>query len=366
MLLTSGSTAMPKRVPLTHCNICISAASHVRYLDLTAADRTLNMLPLFNGNLTFSIFAPLSAGGSVICTTGIDTLNVANFDSFFAALRDLRPTLYTGTPAAHRRVLDEIRHRRVQVTPSGLRLIRSLGGPLSAALREEVSRVFATPVIQSYGMTETASVVMTADPLPSAPTKPGSVGRPYGLEVQIMEERGAALLPTPGQVGEIVVRGPSVMGGYDNDPAANELAFAGDWFRTGDLGCFDDDGFLFIVGRAKEVIYSGGAKVSPADIDAALLAHPRIVDAVTFSVPDPVLGEAIAAAIVPRDGIELTPEEIVEFLSGRIAPFKIPRDIIFVEPKHIPRTANGKALRNHPALQRLSPRYSVSDPSVFV
>ncbi|HEY7088215.1 MAG TPA: condensation domain-containing protein, partial [Tepidisphaeraceae bacterium] len=205
----------------------------------------------------------------------------------------------------------------------------------------ELEQTFEAPVIEFYGMTETASSPLACNPLPPRVRKPGSVGIPIDLDVAIMDDRGT-LLPG-GQTGEVVVRGTAVMGGYDGDPAATKAAFADDWFKTGDLGYFDADGYLFLTGRIREMINRGGEKVTPQEVEAVLLQHPAVADAVTFAVPHPTLGEDVASAIVLRSGTTTTPNDIRQFAMGRIADFKVPRQVVIVE--EIPKGPTGKVQR---------------------
>ena len=196
-------------------------------------------------------------------------------------------------------------------------------------------------MIEWYGMTETASSPIACNPLPPRQRKPGSVGMPVGLDVASWTKQGA-LLPG-GQTGEVVVRGASVMAGYDGNPMATEAAFAGDWFKTGDLGFFDDDGYLFLAGRIREIINRGGEKIAPQEVDEVLLEHPAVAEAVTFAVPHATLGEDVASAIVLRPDAAATPKDIRQFAIGRIADFKVPRQVLIV--REIPKGPTGKVQR---------------------
>lgn len=204
----------------------------------------------------------------------------------------------------------------------------------------ELERTFNVPVIESYGMTE-ASHQMASNPLPPRTRKPGSVGPPAGPEIEVMDSDGNLL--SHGKIGEIVIRGPTVMSGYDANPEANNIAFVNGWFRTGDQGYLDQDNFLTITGRIKEIINRGGEKISPKEIDETLLNHPSVAQAVAFGVPHPKLGEDVAAAIVLRDGHTTTEQEIQRFVAKRLADYKIPHQIIFL--KEIPKGATGKIQR---------------------
>jgi len=336
LLLTSGTTSRPKIVPLTHANLCASAYCSVAAVALTENDRCINMMPLFHGHgLTNIVLASLAAGAGVVCTPGCDV------DRFFAWLTAFRPTWYSAVPTMHQAIVVQARNNRERVADHRLRFVRSASASLPPHLFAELERTFESPVIESYGMTETASSPIASNPLPPRPRKPGSVGVPVGLDVAIMDERGA-LLPG-GRAGEVVVRGASVMGGYDGDPAATDAAFEGDWFKTGDLGFFDDDGYLFLTGRIREMINRGGEKITPQEVEDVLLQHPAVAEAVTFAVPHATLGEDVASAVVLWPRCAATPKDIRQFATGRIADFKVPRQILVVEK--IPKGPTGKLQR---------------------
>jgi acyl-CoA synthetase (AMP-forming)/AMP-acid ligase II len=336
LLLTSGTTSRPKIVPLTNANICTSAYAHGAALALRETDRCLNVLPLFHGHgLVATTVASLAAGASVVCTPGFDV------NGFFAWLIAFQPTWYSAVPTMHQAVLAEARRNRERAANCRLRFIRSSSAPLPPRIFAELEHAFETPVIEWYGMGEVAASPIACNPLPPRQRKPGSVGVPIGLDVAIMEE-GGALLPG-GQTGQIVVRGASVMVGYDGNPMATDAAFAGDWLKTGDLGFFDDDGYLFLTGRIREIINRGGEKVVPKEVDEVLLEHPAVAEVVTFPVPHATLGEDVASAVVLRPDAVVTPKDIRQFAIGRIADFKIPRQVFIV--REIPKGPTGKVQR---------------------
>jgi len=335
LLHTSGTTSRPKLVPLTHGQLCASAA-HVRQtLSLKPDDRCLNVMPLFHiHGIVASLLSTLSAGGSVACTSGFDAA------AFFGWLDELAPTWYTAVPTMHQAVLLESANRRDIIARRPLRLIRSSSSALPPQVMRGLEETFHAPVIKAYGMTEAAHQ-MCCNPLPPAVRKPGAVGIVAGPEVTIMDE-GGCFLPC-GHTGEIVIRGPNVFCGYENNPKANAAAFSQGWFRTGDLGRFDEEGYLFLAGRIKELINRGGEKVSPREIDEILLDHPAVAQAVTFAVPHARLGEDIAAAVVLREGTEATPQQLREFAISRLAPHKVPRQVVVVP--QIPKGPTGKPQR---------------------
>jgi acyl-CoA synthetase (AMP-forming)/AMP-acid ligase II len=336
LLFTSGTTARPKLVPLTHSNICTSAYVYIAAHALSEADRCLNVLPLFHGHgLIATVIASLAAGSSVVCTPGCEVNN------FFEWLSAFRPTWYSAVPPMHQAILSQNQHGRDRMAGCGLRFVRSASAPLPPRIFTELERTFATPVIELYGMTESASAAIACNPLPPRQRKVGSVGLPAALDVAIMNE-GGNFLPR-GQTGEVVIRGASVMSGYDSDPMTTKAAFAGDWFKTGDHGYFDDDGYLFLVGRKQDIINRGGEKFAPREVDEMLMEHPAVAEAVTFAVPHPTLGEDVAAAIVLRPHAAATPKDIRQFAMRRIAEFKVPRQVVIVS--EIPKGPSGKLQR---------------------
>jgi acyl-CoA synthetase (AMP-forming)/AMP-acid ligase II/acyl carrier protein len=334
VLHTSGTTSRPKMVPLTQRNLSASAYHIAATLGLTEKDRCLNVMPLFHiHGLTGAVLSSLAAGGSVVCTPGFDV------SQFFSWSEEFRPTWYTAVPTMHQALLSLASSNHAIVPHSSLRFIRSSSAPLVPKLMEQLEQVFGVPVIESYGMTEAAHQI-TSNPLPPRKRKPGSVGVAAGPEVAVMGEE-SNLLPL-GNKGEIVIRGANVTRGYESNPTANSNPTHG-WFRTGDQGYLDADGYLFITGRLKEIINRGGEKVSPREIDEALLDHPAVCEAVAFSVAHGSLGEDIAAAVVVLDKERVTEPMIREHLFGRLADFKIPSQILIVD--EIPKGATGKVQR---------------------
>ncbi len=332
LLSTSGTTSRPKLVPLTHGNLCSSAASIASTLQLTSADRCLGVLPLFHiHGLVAALLASLLAGGGTCCTPGISA------GAFSEWLESCRPTWYTAVPAIHQAVLSSIHAREPRST---LRLIRSSSAPLPLRILSRLEETFGVPVIEAYGMTE-ASHQVASNPLPPLARKPGSVGLPAGPEVIILDSAGSPV--RRGDVGEVAVRGPGVMAGYLDNPLANASAFSDGWFRTGDLGRFDDDGYLFLQGRLKEVINRGGEKVNPFVVDRALLEHPGVSRAATFAVAHPTLGEDVACAVVPRSTDAPSEAELRSFLFDRLSAHEVPSRLLVVSD--IPSGPTGKVQR---------------------
>ncbi|WP_414623416.1 amino acid adenylation domain-containing protein [Calothrix sp. CCY 0018] len=333
VLHTSGTTARPKIVPLTHANLCTSANNIQIALKLSEDDCCLNVMPLFHiHGLIGTLLSSLFSGGSVVCTPGFDGTK------FFEWLLEFKPTWYSAVPTIHQAILAEA-NASWDINNCSIRLIRSSSAALPPQVAIALEEIFNAPVIEAYGMTE-ASHQMASNPLPPAVRKPGSVGVPTGIEIAIMDELGNLL--EPGAVGEIVIQGANVTSGYEN-PQANVSAFTNGWFRTGDNGYFDGDGYLYIKGRIKEIINRGGEKISPREVDEVLLNHPAVQQAVTFAVPHPTLGEDVAAAVVLQKNETVTEKEIYEFAFSRLADFKLPTQVVFVD--EIPKGATGKLQR---------------------
>lgn len=335
ILHTSGTTQRPKQVPLTQNNIITSAGNIAKTLQLTQNDICLNVMPLFHiHGLMAAVMASFYSGACIACSPGFYS------PKFFTWMDKFKPTWYTAVPTIHQSVLARSDANSDIIKKSRLRFIRSSSSSLSPLVMEELENTFSVPVIEAYGMTE-ASHQMSSNPLPPGIRKPGSVGLPTGPEMAIMHEITPEILPNK-SVGEIVIRGQNVTLGYLNNPEANEKAFTSGWFRTGDQGYLDEDGYLFISGRLKEIINRGGEKISPREIDEALLDHPAVLQAVAFSIPDKALGEDIAATVVLRDsGVD--DKELKRHLANTLAPHKIPQQILILD--EIPKGATGKIQR---------------------
>jgi acyl-CoA synthetase (AMP-forming)/AMP-acid ligase II len=331
VLHTSGTTSRPKVVPLRQRNLARSARNIADWLQLTERDRSLNVMPLFHiHGMMAGLLAPLSAGGSVVCTPGFDAF------AFHRWLDELGPTYYTAVPTMHQMVLARAPKKR----PTTLRFVRSSSAALPGPVREGLSSLFDVPVVEAYGMTE-ASHQMACNPLPPGASKPGSVGLATGIQVATLDTTNA-LLP-PGERGEVVIKGPTVIDGYENNPEANRSAFTDGWFRTGDEGFLDAEGYLFLTGRLKEQINRGGEKISPLEVDEVLLHHPAVAEAITFAIPHDALGEEVGAAVVLEADQKVTERELRSYLSEHLAAFKVPRRILFVA--EIPKGATGKIQR---------------------
>lgn len=335
LLPTSGTTARPKAVPLTHANICRSAHNTGRSLALTAQDRLLNMLPFYHAHgLISGLMASLAAGASIVCTAGFSERD------FFTWLSAFKPTWYTAVPTIHQAVLALAAEHQEEAGASTLRFIRSASASLPRPVLQGLERCFDVPVVETYGMTEAASQI-ASNPLPSKPRKAGSVGPAAGPMIAIWDHEGKGL--APGEIGEIVLRGPNVIRAYLNDEAANETAFADGWFRTGDQGYLDQDGYLFITGRLKEMINRGGQNIAPREIEEALLTHAEVNQAVAFALPHPTLGEEVGTAVVLSRGAVVDQGQLQDLVATHLAPHKRPRKIVILDD--LPKGPTGKLQR---------------------
>jgi acyl-CoA synthetase (AMP-forming)/AMP-acid ligase II/acyl carrier protein len=335
VLHTSGTTSRPKIVPLTHHNLCTSAHNIRHTLKLQSNDRALNVMPLFHiHGLIGVLLSSISAGAEIICTPGFYA------PQFFDWIKEFDPTWYSAVPTMHQSILTRVKDNSSIITNASIRLIRSSSAPLPPQVMRELEIVFNVPVIESYGMTE-ASHQMASNPLPPQIRKPGSVGIAAGPKIAIMDEVGNLL--KSGEIGEVVIQGNNVTLGYQNHPEANEKAFKNGWFSTGDLGYLDSDGYLFLKGRIKEIINRGGEKISPREVDEVLLDHPAIDQVVTFAAPHTLLGEDVAAAVVLKPNQIVTEQEIQEFAAEKLADFKVPRVVLFLD--EIPKGPTGKRQR---------------------
>jgi acyl-CoA synthetase (AMP-forming)/AMP-acid ligase II len=336
VLHTSGSTGRPKRVPLSHANLTVSATNVARGYALTPDDVSMCVMPLFHVHgLVASTLATFQSGGTVIVPAKFSPL------AFWRIARDHGMTWYSAVPTLHQlllaRAADPTSGRRLPGTEK-LRFIRSCSAALPPRVMHALEAAFGAPVLEAYGMTEAAHQMAT-NPLPPAIRKPGSVGRGANVRVGIMDAHGRHC--KAGERGEVVIKGPNVICGYENNPEANAASFVDGWFRTGDRGYLDEDGYLHLVARIKELINRGGEKISPREIDEVLLAHPAVAEAVSFGVPHGTWGEEVAAAVVVRQPV--TERALLDYCRQHLADFKRPKQIHITDA--IPRTATGKIQR---------------------
>jgi acyl-CoA synthetase (AMP-forming)/AMP-acid ligase II/thioesterase domain-containing protein/aryl carrier-like protein len=335
LLHTSGTTSQPKLVGLTHEHLCRSAENIARALQLSPEDRCLNIMPLFHiHGIAAAVLSTLSAGGSVVCSSGFRGRR------FLQWLQEFQRSWFMAVPAMHAAIVAHAAQSGIISKCHSLRFIRSCSAPLPSVIMRNLEQQFGVPVLEAYGMTEAAHQI-TCNPLPPATRKPGSVGVPTGTEVAIFDELGQSL--GPDCEGEIVIRGGNVISCYVGDPSVDQQGFTGGWFRTGDCGSMDRDGYLFIKGRVKEFINRGGTKIAPREIEEVLLDHSNVAEAVVFAMPDTRLGEEVAAAIVLREPRASAETEIREFVSRQLSYFKVPRRLVFLDK--IPKGPTGKPHR---------------------
>ncbi len=337
ILHTSGTTSRPKLVPLTHGNLAASARRIAATLALSSDDRSLTIMPLFHiHGLVAGLLAPLAAGGAVIVPPGFVASEFASW------LGSTRPTWYTAVPTMHQAILDRLAtdEGRALRALAPLRFIRSSSASMPPRVIRDLEGALGIPVIEAYGMTEAAHQ-MASNPLPPGVRKPGSVGRAAGPEIAIMDEAGQML--EAGAIGEVVIRGTSVTAGYVSNPVANAAGFTNGWFRTGDQGYLDADHYLTLTGRLKELINRAGEKVAPLEVDAVLMEHPAVAQAICFGIPHPILGEEVAAVVVAQAGATVDRKALRTFVASRLAYFKVPRQIRLVD--RIPTGATGKLQR---------------------
>jgi len=334
ILQTSGTTAGPKLIPFSHRNMLAAAARVQSWFGLTPSDRCLSVSPIcYSHGLKVTVFTPLITGGSVAFPLSPSSLDVDEW------LGVLKPTWYSAGPTLHRFMFDKTKALPNVRSIHNLRFVVSGGAPLTREVREGLSAALGVPVLEHYGSSEAAQI--SANLPPPGPFKPGTCGIPPTDTVKIVAESGREV--SAGEHGEILLGGPTVTSGYLEAPDLNRDSFVDGWFRTGDIGSLDAEGFLTIHGRKTEMINRGGEKISPAEIDDGLQRHPAVAEAAAFAVPHPRLGEDVAAAVVLKEGATVTPLELREFLLPTLAQFKIPRRIVFVD--RLPKGATGKVQR---------------------
>ena len=314
VLHTSGTTGRPKAVPLTHRNLTRTMQNIQNTYELTAIDRTMLVMPLFHVHgILAGFLAPLKSGGSVIVPGSFSARN------FWDDFTTYKANWYTAVPTIHQILL---KNPPPNPKPK-IRFIRSCSSPLSPKTFKELEQMYGAPVLEAYAMTEAAHQ-MTSNPLPHrGKRQPGSVGIGQGVEVRILDDQGKEV--PPGAEGEICIRGDNVTKGYINNEKANKEAFtAGGFFRTGDQGKKDKDGYVTITGRIKELINRGGEKISPIELDHVIAAYPDVSEAVTFAIPSELYGQEVGVAIVPRPGTSVTEECITDYVASKTAKFKTP------------------------------------------
>ncbi|KAI7834984.1 peroxisomal-coenzyme A synthetase [Kickxella alabastrina] len=330
LLHTSGTTGRPKAVPLTHANIARSMLNIANTYNLTKVDRSFIVMPLFHVHgLIGATLSSLFAGGAIVVPSRFSASH------FWSEFIETECNWYSAVPTIHQILL---RHEIPSPVPK-IRFIRSCSSALAPTVMTELEDKFNAPVLEAYAMTEAAHQ-MCSNPLPPAQHKSGSVGIPQGVELTILDDDGNET-----HLGEVCIRGPNVTAGYLNNVEANQKSFTkgSHWFRTGDQGFIDPDGYLVLTGRIKELINRGGEKISPLELDAMLLKCPGVGEAVSFAVSDEMYGQEVNAAVVPKAGAEVTEEQVRKFMLDNVAKFKVPKRVFIAG--ELPRTATGKIQR---------------------
>ena len=337
VLHTSGTTSRPKRVPLSHRNLVVSARNVAETYQLSSADVSLCVMPLFHiHGIVASTLATLLSGGTVVVTSGFNALD------FWSVVEEHQVTWYSAVPAIHQVLLNREKNKingdAAGIARRNLRFIRSCSAPFPPETIVEMEEMFGVPVLEAYGMTEAAHQV-ASNPLSGGKRVLGSVGRGTGVSIAIMDQYGN--LEASGVTGEVVIKGPNVTEGYEDNAEANSKCMTNGWFRTGDEGVIDSEGYLTLVGRLKEIIIRSGEKISPREIDETLLTHPSVAEAVAFGAPHPTYGEVPSAAVVLRAPAK--PADLIAHCRAHLASFKCPKVIHIVD--EIPHTATGKVQR---------------------
>jgi oxalate---CoA ligase len=335
LLYTSGTTSAPKGVEITHRNLTVSSKNVAEWYNLNDRDVTACVMPLFHVHgLVASVLSSLRSGGTIVVPNRFSAGN------FWPIIRAFGVTWYTAVPTIHTILLNNALKSGETRDAAGLRFVRSCSSALSPATMEAYEETFGAPILQAFGMTEAAHQALS-NPLPPRERKPGSIGLPTGVAVTILDDDGSEL--PAGREGELALKGPNVTKGYLNNPQATKEAFTNGWFRTGDLARKDEDGYVYLLGRIKELINRGGEKISPLEVDDVLAAHPKIAEAVTVAVPHDIYGEEVEAVVALKPGEAAEANEIIGFCKEQLADFKVPKAIRFVPV--IPRSATGKIQR---------------------
>jgi len=349
IIVTSGTTAKPKYVALSHQNIMANAINMKKALQLNPTDRCLDVMPFFHVHGLMAALASLAAGSAVICPLKF------NQENFFEWWKRCQPTWYTASPTIHQSILRIANNYKKGVVKNQVRMIRSSSASLAPQILKALEKTFNAPVLESYGMTE-ATLQITSNLLPPQQRKAGSTGKPIGLKLAIIDKNGKSL--NKNQTGEIIIKGKGIIKKYEGEAGDNKTSFYKEWLRTGDLGYLDKDGYLFIVGRKKEIINKGGENISPRKIDEIFLKHPAVSLAATFAIPHKTLGEDIAVAIVIKKNKKASEKELKNYALKNLSEFKVPSKILIV--KGLPKTSTGKIqrLKIYERLRNLSKKNS--------
>ena len=334
ILFTSGTTSQAKMVPLTHANVAASVRGICGSYQLGPDDATVAVMPLFHGHgLLAVLISSLASGGRVL----LPERGRFSAHTFWDDMRAARATWFTAVPTIHQILLQRSAREYPGPHAIPLRFVRSCSAPLNVETAREIAQTLRAPVLSAYGMTETTHQA-TSVPVPQrGSTKPGSVGPPTGVRLRVVDPHGRTC--PAGAVGEVWVHGPTVARGYLADPANTARSFVDGWFRTGDLGSLDDDGYLFITGRIKNIINRGGEKISPEHVEAVLAACTGVAEAAVFAIPDETYGELVGAAVVVGQFARAEAGQILDECRRRLSPFEVPARLVVVAS--LPHTAKG-------------------------
>ncbi|MGI9319266.1 MAG: AMP-binding protein [bacterium] len=339
LLYTSGSTGLPKGAVLSHLAVTSGGANVAGGHHLTEDDRALCVLPVYHINgAMVTVSAPLFSGSSVVMPSRFSAR------TFWSLVAQYQCTWSSVVPTIIKYLLDRVGQEEYKFGNDPrlacFRFGRSASAPLPAVVLEQWENAFHVPMIETIGLTETAGTVAT-NPMPPLPRKPGSVGLACGNEIEIVDEQGDFC--SAGVAGELVIRGDNVLSHYYKNPEATKTAFMEDWFRTGDLGKKDDDGYLYITGRLTELIIRGGENIAPREIDDILYKHDAILEAAAVGVEDDNYGQEVVACVVVRDGYDCTEQELKAFCEASVGQYKSPKMIYFFDD--LPKGPSGKILR---------------------
>jgi acyl-CoA synthetase (AMP-forming)/AMP-acid ligase II len=342
LLQTAGTTGVPKIVPQTHLTRVTTSARIGKAFKMTPSDRCLNVMPMHHTQgLSAELIVPLTNGVSVV----VDVFKAAQIQQTVA---EFKPSWFNLVPSMHQSLLDELGGRTGVFADSSLRFVTSSSAKLAGAIRERLELAYGVPVAEQYGVTECSAVSYSG--LPWNELRKDSVGQPLHDGVIIMDGNGVRL--ETGRRGEICVTGPSVIPGYEQNPDANAESFWGDWYRTGDEGYFDEDGFLYVTGRVVEVVNRGGEKFSLTEIDNALLRLTGITNAAAFMVPHSSLGHEVYAAVVMEEDTGILPGELRAQLAEHLSWARVPKRVFIVD--QLPMNSVGKVLRQNLASELMA------------
>jgi acyl-CoA synthetase (AMP-forming)/AMP-acid ligase II len=340
IMFTGGTTGASKMVPWTRDNIAGSVSAVVGTYGLGPRDATVAVMPLFHGHgLIAALLSTLASGGTVLLPAG----GRFSAHTFSDDVRAVQATWFTAVPTIHRILMARAATDRPGRGHDGLRFVRSCSAPLDPATSRVLAAEFGAPVLVAYGMTEATHQVTSMRPHPDDQpvVTSGLVGESTGAQIRIVGADGRPC--PPGDVGEVWLRGRTVVRGYLGDPAITAKNFTDGWLHTGDLGLLSTAGELILRGRIKELINRGGEKISPERVEDVLIGHPDVLEAAVFGVPDPIYGEAVAAAVVSRASVLPTPDELTGFCRERLAAFEVPGSIQLTD--ELPHTAKGSVDR---------------------